>query len=170
MIYMEELGEDSFYTLSRKDLSKEMTFLHEDVIHLSNHNVLIEDLDLKNTVFHKGIYIVDPGSFQIDKSLKEDNNIRIYGINMDTLNEYLLYKIIKRCCLIVSKSNMIVTKGMVYSIKRDMKEKNMDALTYLMNGMEYDSMLELATHKYNKLKFGSKEESVGKQKVKNIIR
>lgn len=163
MAYIEDLGANSFYTLNREDLSKEMTSLHEDVIHLSNQQVLIEDLNIENTIFHKGIYLVDPGSFRVDKSQKENNDIRIYGMNMDILNEYLLSEVIARCCLTVSRSNR---NAMMDSIKRDMKEKNMDALTYLMDGMESDSILDLVVHKRNEVTDNNREKAVGIQKRK----
>ena len=167
MTFVEDLGEDSFYTLNREDLKEEMTFVHNDVIHLSNQHVLIEDFNLKNTVFHKGIYLVDSGSFQIDKSQKKDNHIRIYGINMDVLNEYLLCVILKHCCFNVSKRN-VTTKKMLDSICCDINDKNMDVLTYLMDGMEYDSILDMALHKYNEVKYGNQEKRGEVQKVKKI--
>lgn len=165
MTYIEKLEENSFYTLDRKDLSKEMSFIHEDVVKLSDYNVYMDDLTWDNTVFHKGIYLVDPGSFQIVQ-LEEGSNIRIYGFNLDTVNEYLLYKIIKQCFFRVSQNSIGITRGMIYSIKEDMKEKGMDILTYLIDGMEYDSIMDLAIHKYNEFKFGSHEKIVGIQKIK----
>lgn len=167
MTYIENLGEDSFYTLNRKDLSKEMTLVHEDIIKLSDYNVYIDDLTYDNTIFHKGIYLSDPGSFQIIEKIK-DSQIRMYGFNIDMVNEYLLNKMIKLCCLQVAKSK-IVTKRILDSIKEDIDAQNMDVLDYLIDGMEYDSILELVLHKYNDLKYSGYGKAVGTQKVKKEI-
>lgn len=164
MNYIEELGKDSFYTLNRKDLSKEMSLVHKDVIKLSDYNVHIEDLNLDNTIFHNGIYLADPGSFLIDQEL-EGSNIRVYGFNMDMINEYLLNTVIRRWCLKVSKS-ITIAKRMVDAIQEDIEKRSLDTLTYLIDGMEYDSISELVLNKYNSLKSSKNGKVVGMQKVK----
>lgn len=164
MTYIKELGIESFYTLNKKDLSKEMTLIHDDIITLSDYRIKVEDLDLDNTVFHNGIYLVDPGSFLFSKS-KEDDSNSIYGFNMDIINEYLLDDILKQCCFCISESR-ILTRNLINSIQEDIHDRNLEPLTYLMNGMEYDSILELVRHKCSDLKSGGNEKAGVVQKVK----
>lgn len=150
MKYMENLGEDSFFSLKRKDLSNEMSLIHEDIITLSDHNVLIDDLLSSNIVYNNGIYFVDPGSFIIISGIL-DSNIMAYGINIDRMNNFLIHNILWKSCLNIS-NNYVNTKIMLNYIKNEIRDKNKTPLTYFIDkdGMEYETINELAQDKYNK--------------------
>ena len=95
MKYVRNLGEDSFYNLSKKKLSLEMNLVIEDIEILSDNGILIDDLTHENTIYNKGIYLIDPGSYTYSEKDKNES-IKTFGINMDMVNEYLLLDIIKR--------------------------------------------------------------------------
>ncbi len=146
MLYIEDLGIESFYLLNKEDLVSEMILLHNDIKLLSDYHILIEDLTTDNTIYHNGIYFIDPGSYKKceDKSL--DSNI-IYGMNMDVINEYLLSKIFRRCCLYLS-NNYHEINFVMELIKQEIRDKELNELTFLIEGMESSCILEFVKNKF----------------------
>lgn len=92
MDYIEDLGEDTFLDLAKDRRKEEMQYLKEDVEILSDSGVILVDLHKFNTVYHNGIYLIDPGSYTFIKreSLEEKDRIQCYGMNIDRINEYLI--------------------------------------------------------------------------------
>ena len=70
MEYIEDIGKDSFFKLTKENLKEEIEKLEEDIIQLSDNAVEIRDiLEESNTVFHNGVYLIDPGSYSIGKKM-----------------------------------------------------------------------------------------------------
>lgn len=146
MPYIEDLGVESFYLLNKEDLVSEMILLHDDIKLLSDYHILIEDLTTDNTIYHNGVYFIDPGSYKKceDKSL--DSNI-IYGMNMDVINEYLLSQIFRKCCLYLS-NNYHEINFVMELIKQEIRDKGLNELTFLIEGMESSCILEFVKNKF----------------------
>lgn len=53
----------------------------------------INYLDIKNSVYHNGIYLIDPGSYQKCEPIPTSV---IYGMNIDVVNKYLLSDIFRK--------------------------------------------------------------------------
>ena len=92
MDYIKNLGEDSYFYLDKDKLREENKLLKADIEILSDNNVLIDDLNPLNTIYHNGLYLIDPGSYQYDPSI--DKN-QAYEINIERINGYLIFDIIR---------------------------------------------------------------------------
>lgn len=97
MDYIENLGIDSYFDLEKDKLKEEYDLLREDIETLSNNKILLGDLNHENTVYHNGLYLIDPGGYHIDSSIDENQT---YGINIDLFDEYLIYEVIRNYCLV----------------------------------------------------------------------
>lgn len=97
MKYIEDLGKDNYFNLNKDRLKEENKLLREDVEILSDNNLLLEDLLPKNTVYHNGLYLIDPGSYQFDFSLDTNQS---YKINIERMNEYLIFEVLRNYHLI----------------------------------------------------------------------
>lgn len=97
MDYVKDLGIDSYFDLEKDKLVEEHKLLKDDIELLSDNKILLGDMSHENTVYHNGIYLIDPGGYQIDSNI--DIN-QAYGINMYLFNKYLIYEIIKNYCLV----------------------------------------------------------------------
>ncbi|MCI8346558.1 MAG: hypothetical protein HFJ12_01240 [Bacilli bacterium] len=148
MPYIENLGANSLYLLNRDELKNEMNLIHEDIVCLSDYHVLIEDLSMENSVYHNGIYFVDPGSYQKCETIPTSV---VYGMNMDLVNEYLLSKVFRRCCISVQKDYHKINAVMDL-IEREIEVQNLTPLTYLMEKMESKNLLEYIEDKFRSVK------------------
>ena len=76
--YVKNLRIRNLLNLDSQRLKEEATLLKEDVLTLSNANILMDDLLFQNFVFHYGMYLVDVGSFRfiLDDVLSELDNSR----------------------------------------------------------------------------------------------
>ena len=160
MKYIDNLGEDSFYKLSRKDLSKEMSLVENDLIKLSDNGVLINDLHQGNTIYNNGIYLIDPGSYKMSEEDKKES-IKTYGINLDMINEYLINEVIKNCALKICKKDVqafAVTK----KLQNDIYSKSENPLYYFMEDMQYKDIEELVIDLSESLKFSV---SINRKKI-----
>lgn len=161
MKYIENLGEDSFYSLGKKELSDEISLIHDDIIKLSDNGVSLYDLNHENTIYNKGIYFIDPGSFTISEQDKKDY-IKTYGINIDKINDYLLNDIIRKCALKLCK-NRTKAFTVMTTFREDVYSKKNSILDYLINNMEYESLNDLAKTYLKRL-----NDSIVKVNGKNI--
>ena len=97
--YVEDLGMDSFFNLNKNDLKIEINHIRDDIDTLSDNGVVVQDLlEPSNTVYHNGIYLIDPGSYKLNE-VSESENIRTYGIKMGNINMYLIYSVIENYVL-----------------------------------------------------------------------
>ena len=84
--YVKNLRIRNLLNLDSQRLKEEATLLKEDVLMLSNANILMDDLLFQNFVFHYGIYLVDVGSFRFIF----DDVLSIYQQNMKELDRGLM--------------------------------------------------------------------------------
>lgn len=92
MNYVENLGNDSYFELDKNKLQDEHKRLKEDIEILSDNKISIEDLNHPNTSYHKGLYLIDPGSYIFDDDLSSN---QVYGINIGLFNEYLIQEVLR---------------------------------------------------------------------------
>lgn len=149
MKYIKNLGSDSFFTLEKESLRKETELIRKDIENLSDKKVVIEDLLDENTSYHNGLYIIDPGAFRFDDSI--DIN-QAYGINIDLINNYLIFEVIRNYHL--NRYNKNFNFASSYSFSRMInKEYNRsgsnDVLEYLSN-IEENSLDEFVEKRISK--------------------
>ena len=131
MEYIEDIGKDSFFKLPKEELKEEIEKLEEDITQLSDNAVEIRDiLEKTNTVFHNGVYLIDPGSYSIGKK-NDEECIKIYGKNMDHINEYLLRLITERAETHCSDSARV--SEAISKLKKEIYSNKIDPITYLKN-------------------------------------
>ena len=73
--------------LKKEKLLKELFFIKKDLLLLKENNVFIDDLCDNNFVFNNGIYFIDPGSYEINKT-KSKEYIEI--INREKMNNFII--------------------------------------------------------------------------------
>lgn len=93
LMFIKKLSENSLYLLNRDELKSGMNLIHEYIVSLCDHHVLIEVLDIKNSVYHNGIYLIDPGSYQKCETIPTSV---VYSMNVDLVNEYLLRDVFRK--------------------------------------------------------------------------
>ena len=150
MKYVRDLGQDSFYKLNKKDLTKEMTLIEEDIDVLSDNSINIKDLGNMNTIFHNGLYLIDAGSYGV---LKETPKYRdmAYRKNHDEIDEYLI-KLIEGYALEKYKDSDKV-RLMIRNIKKNIYSNNLRPLEYFKDHFEYDTIDELLDTEMKKQKY-----------------
>lgn len=92
MDYVEDIGNDSYFELSKEKRKEEHKKIKEDIEILSDNKLILEDLLHQNTSYNNGIHIIDPGSFIFDDDYSAN---QAYGINIDMINEYLVQEVLK---------------------------------------------------------------------------
>lgn len=132
MNYVEDLGINNYFSLNKDRLREENELLKKDIEILSDNNLLLEDLLFKNTVYNNGLYLIDPGSYQFDFSL--DAN-QVYGINIERINEYLIFDILKNYYLV---NHNKFGNHINYTFGKELykeynKSSNKDVLEFLSN-------------------------------------
>ncbi len=90
-IYIRNLGIKYLLEWDICHLKKEAKILRNDIKILSENNVRTDDFHFGNFSFNKGIYFIDPGSFEFINNSSKDF---IYKDNMFRFNRWLLYEII----------------------------------------------------------------------------
>lgn len=149
MKYVTDLGVDSFFDLEKDDLKEEIEYIREDINTLSDNGVVINDLlQPSNTVYHNGVYLIDPGSYRINE-ISENENIRTYGINIENINMYLIYTVIEEYILIHNKN--IRKEQVAHDINLEfLKSGKYDMLDFLANGVKEDKLSEYVSKKSRK--------------------
>ena len=154
MDYVENFGIDNFFLLSREDLAQEMKLLKEDIGLLSDNSILINDLDtLKNVSFHDGLYLIDPGSYMLDKN-NEKGKIRSYAKNKEQINNLLLDLLEKKANKICSDDEKV--KVMMRNLKKEIYQDGRDILEYFSAGIETDNLKMLIEKKLEQLECNMK--------------
>lgn len=140
MDYVEDLGIDSYFSLNKYKLQEENELLREDIEVLSDNKVLIEDLIHVNTSYHNGLYLIDPGSYQFDSSM---NANQVYGINMDTMNNYLIQEVIRHYHLVkYSKLNNYMSYNFSREINKEYNRSGKNDVIEFLSDIEEDSLAE----------------------------
>lgn len=98
--YIEDLGLDSLVSLSKEELAYEFSLLKKDCQLLGEHNVCIHDLmtrrpEIKNGIFHHGIYFVDPGRFNFDYSVTQAEAI---SHNCREVDYFFFHRVARQYC------------------------------------------------------------------------
>lgn len=148
MDYIEDLGEDSYFDLDKEKLREENELLREDIELLSDNKVLIEDLIKENTSYHNGIYLIDPGSYQFDSIL--DAN-QVYGINMDLINHYLLFEVIRNYHLEKHrKFNNYASYDFSREINKEYNRSGKNDVIEFLSDIEEDNLKDFIERRVNK--------------------
>lgn len=130
-LYVENLGKKSFYQLEREQFLEELKLLKEDLSLLGENHILLEDLmEESNTVFHNGIYLVDPGSYSFDPLAFLKNE----ALFNEYLEQVILGMKIKRTC------NRAATKRILSGIRQErMLQSYSSMLTFLEEKMQEEN-------------------------------
>lgn len=148
MDYVEDLGKDSYFSLNKDKLKEENELLREDIELLSDNKILVEDLLSTNTVYHNGLYLIDPGSYQFDSSL--DAN-QVYGINMDLINHYLIFEVIRNYHLVKhSKFNNYAGYDFSREINKEYNRSGKNDVIEFLSDIEEDSLKDFVERRVNK--------------------
>ena len=148
MDFVENLGKDSYFNLNKDNLKKEHELLREDVELLSDNNILIEDLLIENTSFHDGIYLIDPGSYVIDEDI--DSN-QAYGINIDLINHYLLYEVLRSYHLVKhSGFNNYASYDFSREVNKEYNRSGKNDVLEFLAEIEEDNLSEFVDRRVNK--------------------
>ena len=84
-LYIDSYGLGNISKMSIDSFIDEVNILYRDISILSRNNVDVDDYTLYNTLYNGGIYLVDPGSYQI-----VDNDERLFKDNRYRFNEFLV--------------------------------------------------------------------------------
>lgn len=146
-LYIEDLGLDSFVSLSKKELTQEFSLLQEDCQVLGESNICIHDLltrrpDIKNGIFHHGLYFIDPGRFCFDFSLTAEEAIRHNYQEVDT---FLFHRVARQFCTVQLKS-----LAHFYDEFDDIvQSRDISLMDYMLNDMKEDTLQEYLVRKNN---------------------
>lgn len=147
MDYIEDLDMDSYFGLDKDQLVEEHKSLKNDIELLSDNKVQLGDLNHANTVYNNGLYLIDPGSYFIDSSVDEN---QAYGINIDILNEFLIYEVIKNYHL-VKYSDFDAEESFSFcrQISREYKDSDKSNVLDFLSGIEENSLSEFVEKRVN---------------------
>lgn len=151
MQYVEDLGEYSFFNLPHDKLNKEMDILKEDVNTISDHKVFLNDLNSPNTIYHNGLYLIDPGSYCFS-TVKKNDEVRTFGINIENINMYLIYEIINHYALVRTNNRKLaseVSKSVNFDYLRD---KSRDVMEFFKDGIGDRTLSEYTADKISEVK------------------
>lgn len=148
MDYVENLGKNSYFNLNKDRLKEENELLREDIELLSDNKILIEDLISENTVYHNGIYLIDPGSYEFDSS--KDKN-QAYGINIDSINHYLIYEVIRSYHLVKhSGFNNYASYDFSREINKEYNRSGKNDVIEFLSDIEEDNLKDFVDRRVNK--------------------
>jgi len=93
------------------------------------------------------LYLIDPGSYFIDSSVDEN---QAYGINIDILNEFLIYEVIKNYHL-VKYSDFDAEESFSFfrQISREYKDSDKSDVLDFLSGIEENSLSEFVEKRVN---------------------
>ncbi len=104
--YIKDLGVDNLLSLPRKDLIEELKLLKEDFIALGSSKIKVNDLFLRNFVFHNGMYFIDVGKFYF---LDMPSDI-VISKNIDELNLFLIDRFLIPLASTYSKNKSLTSR------------------------------------------------------------
>ena len=93
MKYIKPNIKDEIGNIKIEKLLKELLCIKKDLILLKDNNIFIDDLCDSNFIFNNGIYLIDPGSFELDKNKSKDY---IEIINMEMMQDFIIRYILFR--------------------------------------------------------------------------
>ena len=87
MKYIKPSDKEEIDNIKTEKLLKEILLIKKDLLLLKENNVFIDDLCDNNYVYNNGIYFVDPGSYEINKSKSKDY---IEIMNRELMNDFVV--------------------------------------------------------------------------------
>lgn len=135
-----EGNQDSVYDLSKEQLIKEFTYLHEDFSTLGEQSIVVEDLRMTNFLCNKeNFYLIDTGDYYISRNIKDTSLVNKKAFTMFVYNKIM--------------ANSIVQEGVNENVrprkilKRFKKERKYLLKKYEESIIDYfiDNMLEQET-------------------------
>lgn len=79
--------------MKMKDFISEVDLLSEDVDFLSSNGIQVYDFYMGNVIFNKGIYVVDPGSYDIPSGVEKGSKINIEPSLIQNIREGNRYEL-----------------------------------------------------------------------------
>ena len=148
MDYIENLGKESYFNLDKEKLKEEHELIREDIEVLSDNKLLIEDLLPENTSYHEGIYLIDPGSYKFDDNI--DSN-QAYGMNIDLINHYLLFEVIRSYHLVKhSGFNNYASYDFNREINKEYNRSGKKDVIEFLSDIEEDNLSKFVERRVNK--------------------
>ena len=93
MKYITPTLKDEISNMSVDKLLSELLIIKKDLLLLKDNNVFIDDLCDSNFIFNKGIYFIDPGSYEINKKRSKEY---VEIINREIMNDFIVRYILFR--------------------------------------------------------------------------
>ena len=152
--YIEDLGLDSFVSLQKEELSSEFSLLQEDCQLLGEHHIRIHDLmtrrpSIQNGIFHRGLYVVDPGRFCFDFSLTPDE---VTKKNCEEIDYFLFHRIARQYCI----QNMGCTTAFYDEFDDVICQKDISLMAYILNDMKEITFRDYLERKNKNIKIKRK--------------
>lgn len=152
--YIEDLGLDSFVSLQKDELSSEFSLLKEDCQLLGEHNICIHDLmtrrpSIQNGIFHRGLYVVDPGRFCFDFSLTTDE---VTKKNCEEIDYFLFHRVARQYCI----QNMEYTTAFYEEFDAVIHQGDTSLMEYILNDMEEKTFQDYLERKNRNVKIKRK--------------
>ena len=96
----------------------------------------------ENTSYHNGIYLIDPGSYKIDTNL--DSN-QVYGINLDLVNHYLIYSVLRN--YVLNKYQKVDSYGFSREVNREYNKSGKNDVLEFFNDIKEESLSEFVENR-----------------------
>jgi len=93
MKYIKPIEKEEIENLKVDRLLKDLLLIKKDLLLLKDKNVFIDDLCESNFIFNNGIYLIDPGSYEINKKRSKEY---IEIINREIMNDFVIKYVLFR--------------------------------------------------------------------------
>ena len=93
MKYIKSNKKDDIKNITISKLLKELKTIKNDLLLLKDNNVFIDDLCEDNFIYNNGIYLIDPGSFEINKERSKEY---IEIINREIMHDFIIKYVLFR--------------------------------------------------------------------------
>lgn len=93
MKYIEPKSKEDINEINLSKLLNELKIIKNDLILLKDNNVFIDDLCENNFIYNNGIYLIDPGSFEINNNRSKEY---IEIINREIMHDFIIKYVLFR--------------------------------------------------------------------------
>lgn len=139
--YIKDLEFKSFTSLESTNLIRELKLLKEDLCMLEDNSILINDLIPENVIYNRGIYLIDPGSYQTKDETNYDSVVT-GAYNNERFNEFIINKVF----ITTLKNNNVDINLTRSNIKKE-ASNYYSVLDYLIENIKEDNLLEFIKRK-----------------------
>lgn len=148
MNYIDNIGEDSYFNLKKDRFREENELLRNDIRELSNNKILISDLIIENTVYNRGLYLIDPGDYVFNDNISSNE---IYKVNISYLNHYLIYEILLYYHLnkYNSSNNYLISYMFSNNINFEYSNSNKSDFLEYLSDMDEDNLSDFVETRVN---------------------